>query len=213
MLLPLGGATVVDRTLDAIEAVPEVFAVVLARRRTTPGSVSAAIRQRPAHKERYFGAAGATRPEALALALEVAPSSARVLVHDANRPLLNPAALSAMVAESAGQPAGVAAVAVKSTYKEIVSGRVRRTVEREELFDVRAPWVFERSGLERALALRARDAANITELTLCQKARIPIRLLRDDYFNVPVMNAADVEFAELALALPSSGASSATTGP
>jgi len=212
LLLPLGGATVVDRTLDAIEAVPEVSAVVLARRRTTPGSVSAAIRRRPAQKERFFGAAGATRPEALALALEVAPPSARILVHDANRPLVGSAALSAVLAESAG-PAGAAAAAAKSTYKEIVNGRVRRTIERDQLFEVRSPWVFERSTLEHALALAARDPANVTELTLCQKARIPIRLLRDDYFNVPVMNAADVEFAELALALPSSGASFVTMGP
>ncbi len=211
LLLPLGGATVVDRTLDAIEAVPEVAAVVLARRRTTPGSVSAAIRRRPAHKERFFGAAGATRPEALALALEVAPPSARVLVHDANRPLVGSAALSAMLAESAGKPAGAAAAAGKSTYKEIVNGRVRRTIERDQLFEVRSPWVFERSTLERALAFAARDSANVTELTVCQKARIPILLLRDDYFNLPVTDATDLEFAELALARHPPGAPSATT--
>jgi 2-C-methyl-D-erythritol 4-phosphate cytidylyltransferase len=191
--------------------VPEVLAVVLARRRTTPGSVSAAIRRRPAHKERFFGAAGGTRPEALALALEVAPPSARVLVHDDTRPLVDSAALSAMLAESARKPAGAAAAAAKSTYKEIVNGRVRRTIEREQLFDVRSPWVFERSALEGALALAARDPADITELAVCQKARIPVLLLRDDYFNVPVTDATDIEFADLLLARHSPGAPSATT--
>lgn len=201
LMAPIGGSTVIDRTIDAVEAVPEISAIVLARRRTTPGVVSAAIRRRPVRKERVFGAAGATRLEALALALEVAPASVRLLVHDANRPLVSTAALSTMLRESEGDAAAVAAVPGKSTYKEVVKGRIRRTLPRDQLFVVQGPWFFRRSTLEGALAGPQRQRwLELDELDLCREAGIPVRLVRSDYLNVAVATSTDLEFGELALA-------------
>lgn len=196
--LELGGAPAVDRTIDVLESAPEIAAVVVARRRTTPGSLSAIIRRRQAHTPRLFGAAGATRVEGLALAMEVAPPSARILVHDANRPLLTAGAVSAALAAARDLPAAVAAQPVTNTYKEVAKERVRRTVPRDQLFQVHGPWIFDRPALERALeGAKRRGYADPDELVLCQKARLAVRLIEADFSSVAILGPADVEFAGL----------------
>jgi len=196
LLLPLGSSTAIDLAAAAVAGVPEVKAVVLARRRTTPGSLSAAVRKRPQDRPRFFGAAGSTHLEALALALEVAPPSERVLVHEARRALLPSSALSAALAESAGAAAAVGGEPVTNTYKEVGGGRVRRTVAREQLVQLRGPWLFERRALSRALdGARRRGWSDGTEVAMCQNAGIPVRLLTVNALSIPITSPADVEFA------------------
>ncbi len=203
LLSPIGDRMPIERVIDALEGVPEVSAVVVARRRTTPGSLSAAIRHLPARKTRLFAAAGGSRLEGIALALEIAPPAGRVLVHDANRALVSSSALASMLAESLGHRAAAAAVPVKNTYKEILNGRVRRTLPREELFQLQGTWIFDRSALEQALAeARRRRFTDPDERALCQRSRISIRLVEGSYPNVPIGAPEDLEFAQLVLTRP-----------
>ncbi len=133
--------------------------------------------------------------------MEVAPPSRRVLVYDANRPLLKAGAVSAALGATRDWPVAVVAQAVSDTYKEIAKERVRRTVPRDQLLQLLGPWIFERTALEQALdGSRRRGFADQDELVLCQKAGLAVRLLEGDFRSVTITGPADVDYAGRALA-------------
>jgi 2-C-methyl-D-erythritol 4-phosphate cytidylyltransferase len=67
---------------------------------------------------------------------------------------------------------------MSDTVKEVVEGRVRRTVPRETLVEVTGPWVFDRGALADALArLAGRETELSDMIALCQAAHVRIRVL------------------------------------
>lgn len=86
--------------------------------------------------------------------------------------------IPALVLAAGDAPAGVPAIAVSDTIKEARDGVVVRTVPRETLAELRAPWIFRRDVLEGAIA-RAREHGwrCAGALDLCRSAGIPVRIL------------------------------------
>jgi hypothetical protein len=73
---------------------------------------------------------------------------------------------------------GVFTLSMSDTVKEVVNGRVRRTVPRESLVQVTGPWVFDREALVDALSSVAGQETQITDvIELCESARLRVRAL------------------------------------
>jgi 2-C-methyl-D-erythritol 4-phosphate cytidylyltransferase len=67
---------------------------------------------------------------------------------------------------------------MSDTVKEVVEGRVRRTIPRETVVQVIGPWVFDRAALADALTRLAGGETEITDMIgLCQAARVRVRVL------------------------------------
>jgi 2-C-methyl-D-erythritol 4-phosphate cytidylyltransferase len=175
LLLTIQGRSVLDWTLDAMRRVPEICDVVIAQ----PAS---------------------NRLSTLRQALDAAPASERVLFHEPNRPLTSAAGLRSFLHDASTHQAAAMVVPVKSTYKEVVDGRVRSTMPRHQLFQLQHVLVVDRGPFEEALgsAIR-RGGVEGDEFALCQRAGIPIQLIPGSFFNFPIAARADAEFAEMAL--------------
>jgi 2-C-methyl-D-erythritol 4-phosphate cytidylyltransferase len=64
------------------------------------------------------------------------------------------------------------------TVKEVVGGRVRRTVPRETLVQVVGPWVFDRAALVDALTRVIGKEAQIADMIeFCEAAQLRVRVL------------------------------------
>ncbi len=73
---------------------------------------------------------------------------------------------------------GVVAIPMSDTVKEVVDGRVRRTVPRETLIQVIGPWVFDREALVDAMTRVAGAETSITDMIgLCEAAHVRVRVL------------------------------------
>ena len=73
---------------------------------------------------------------------------------------------------------GVFTVPMSDTVKEVVDGKVRRTVPRETLVQVTGPWVFDRESLVEALSRIGGSEARITDMIgLCDVAQLRVRAL------------------------------------
>ena len=73
---------------------------------------------------------------------------------------------------------GVVTLPISDTVKEVVNGRVRRTVPRETLVQVTGPWVFDREALVEALGRVAGSEARISDMIgLCDVAQMRVRAL------------------------------------
>jgi 2-C-methyl-D-erythritol 4-phosphate cytidylyltransferase len=107
-------------------------------------------------------------------ALRDTPNVRRVAVHTDHVSAKHPHLLGE---ESVGE-VGVVVVPVTDTVKEVVDGRVRRTVPRDTLVQVVGPWVFRRESLADALTrVVGREAQIAGMIEFCEAAGVRVRVL------------------------------------
>jgi 2-C-methyl-D-erythritol 4-phosphate cytidylyltransferase len=159
-LVELAGRPMLDWSLQALAASPEIEQVVVA--------LPAGAGLPEVSGERVIGVeGGATRSESVRCALEIAQEGDPVLVHDAARPLLTPAIVRQVLAALAADvdaDAAIAAAPVTDTIKRVGDhGGVLETLDRSSLWAVQTPQVFRREALERVLAQPAEVLGEATD--------------------------------------------------
>lgn len=198
--LTIAGRSVLEGTVRALRAVPEIGPIVLALD-GVDGACLAAIEKLGIVDVRVSASApSGSRWLAISSALTVAGEGNSVLIQNADRPLISPTAVGQLLAASRHAPSVVTAVPVHSSIKRVVEGRVVATVPRAALHAAQSPWLFERRVLEDALRLAIAGGWSPTdELELVRRANIPVRLVEGDPYNVPIASHADARFAEMAV--------------
>ena len=187
-----GGRPMLEWSIDALKAVPEIGHVVVA----LPAGVEA-----PAGTSGVPG--GEERSHSVRAALHHTLAGDPVLVHDAARPLLTPEIVRACLAGlDADADAAIAAARVPDTIKESADGTtVTRTLDRSRLWAVQTPQVFRRDVLERALA-QPHDvvAAATDDASLVETMGGTVRLVECPRENLKVTTPDDLRVAEALLA-------------
>lgn len=147
-------------------------------------------------------AGGPSRSHSVRNALRAAGAAERVLVHDAARPLAEPALFARVLAALDDADAAVAAARVTDTIKQAgPDARVLRTLDRGALWAVQTPQGFRRAALE--AALDADDevlAAATDDASLIERAGGVVRVVEAPRENLKVTTPLDLRVAELLLA-------------
>jgi 2-C-methyl-D-erythritol 4-phosphate cytidylyltransferase len=144
---------------------------------------------------------GATRSESVRNALDAAPASEAVVVHDAARPLATPELFERCLAGLAHADGAIAAARVTDTIKE--SGpdrRVERTLDRSRLWAIQTPQAFRRAALERALDVPADVLAQATDdAWLVERDGGTVAIVEAPASNFKVTTPHDLLMADLIL--------------
>lgn len=157
----LHGASLLDRSILAMDAHPAIACIVVA----APPAAVAQVRSDlpPCRAQVTVVAGGTSRQASVAAALAATPTDCPiVLVHDAARPLV-PLGLVDRVIDAvvAGAAAVVPAVPVTDTIKQVDDqGVVVRTLPREQLRAVQTPQGFRREVLVAAHAAAGAEATD-----------------------------------------------------
>ena len=200
-LVQLAGRPLLQWSIDAIAAVPEVRRIVVALPQGTcapPGVTGVA--------------GGGVRSDSVRRALAACAEGDPVLVHDAARPLVTAELAASVLAALAGDQtadAAVAAVPVSDTVKS-------RTLDRRWLWAVQTPQVFRRPALERALDVPAEVLAQATDdAWLIERAGGKVIVVPAAAENIKVTTPLDLQLAELLLdgRRQSGGAAAAAANP
>lgn len=160
-LVPLHGRPLLNWAVDAFAGHPAIDSVVV----VAPADAVAAV-QAGIGKLASVVAGGASRQRSVDLGLAALhPDVELVLVHDAARPLVDPAVISAVVAGlRSGEQAVIPVLPVADTIKRVDSaGLVLSTLDRTELRAVQTPQGFSRTVL--LAAHRAAEQRSLTEVT------------------------------------------------
>ena len=192
--LELAGDCMLHRTLDALLAEPRLSAIVVV--------VSPADARRPPvgrfdARVRFAAVGGATRADSVAAGLGqlAADDHDWVLVHDAARPGLSPAALARLIdAVGDDRVGGLLALPVADTVKRAdASGRVLATVDRDGLWAAQTPQMFRAGVLREALS---GDRRGITdEASAVERLGLQPLLVRGEPGNLKVTLAEDLQLA------------------
>lgn len=203
--LALGGRTLLERTLETLLGVPELAGVVVALAADDTSWVTLDVAGDP-RVHRVIGAG--TRAGSVAAALthlrELATDDARVLVHDAARPLVSLADIARLVdcIDNGGATGGLLAVPVHDTLKRAGDDhRVKATVPRERLWRAQTPQLFRLGALADALADAGRRGLEITdEASAMELAGHEPQLVEALDPNPKITRVGDLDIAEALLA-------------
>ncbi|WP_017613619.1 IspD/TarI family cytidylyltransferase [Nocardiopsis salina] len=210
-LLPLEGRTIIEHSVAAFEACPDVDEIVVLMVDSHVGRVEDLVAEAGFTKVSRVLPGGATRTETSNAALEAmsgASDEDLALLHDAARPLVRPATVSACV-EALGQ-AGAVGVAVPAgdTVVRVTPGRtggeaITDVPPRAELRRMQTPQGFRLGVARRAYGLAMADpglvATDDCGVVLRYLPEEEVRIVPGDESNIKVTNPGDVEVAETLL--------------
>ncbi len=199
----LGGETVVQRSIRAFAECPLVSEIVL-----VAGKNRAFLEQQAAAcaKPVQVVQGGATRAESAKNGV-LAAHGELVAVHDAARPFVSQAVITAALEAAAACGAAAPAVPVKDTVKRAVRGdgktvpehcMVTDTPDRSTLYAVQTPQCFDHAAYLAALdELDAEKARLVTDdCSLFELTGRPVQLTQGDYANLKITTREDLPRAE-----------------
>ena len=116
-----------------------------------------------------------------------------VMVHDGVRPLVTVAMINRSIQLCQRHKAVIVAVPVKPTIKSVntKSLTVKKTLPREELWEVQTPQTFDKDLLKKAHAQSQKDSTD--DALLVERLGKKIKVLPGDYQNIKVTTKEDLE--------------------
>lgn len=207
LFAPLGGRPLLEHSLVALAAAPEVDRIVLVVAAANEPEAAGLRMDRvvavvPGGSHRGASVeAGFRALEVLWAADAPAPSDRVVLVHDGARPFVTPVLVSAVATAAAVHGAAIPVVPVTDTLKRVVDGLVGMTVDRSGVVSAQTPQGVRASLLRRAFeAFPASGARRFTdEASLLDACTIPVHPIPGDPMNLKVTTPADLRHAEALL--------------
>lgn len=198
ILAPLAGEPVIIHTLRAMEQAPSVAEVVLVTRGERLVELAQLCRQFGLSKVGKIVRGGSTRTESVYLgAMETDRSAAVIAVQDGARPLVSPALIEKTIAQAKKSGAAAPAIPLKDTVKIARDGVVEQTPDRESLYAVQTPQVFEASLLKAALKQAMEDGAAVTDdCSAVERLGMKVVLVAGEERNIKLTTPVDLMLAE-----------------
>jgi 2-C-methyl-D-erythritol 4-phosphate cytidylyltransferase len=197
VFLPLAGKPILLHTLDAFERCRFVETVVVVAAAPEVVRVEQLVRDARLAKVASVVAGGAERQDSVEAGLVALPTEG-VLVHDAARPLVQPAQIEAVCRAAETHGAAALAVPVKDTIKVAQDGMIVSTPDRSSLLAVQTPQAFGRLALLEAhrLAKEAGVAAT-DDAMLFERLGRKVAAVPGHDSNLKITTPEDLLFAEL----------------
>ncbi len=185
------GRTVLETSCAALAAHPAVRQVVLVAGANRPECERIAA---ACPKPCCVVDGGETRADSVRNGLAAA-EGALVAIHDAARPFVSRAVITAALEAAARTGAAAPAVPVKDTIKVAQGGRVVSTPDRAMLYAVQTPQCFSREKYRQALAcVTGEQARQVTDdCSLFELAGMPVELTAGDYGNYKITTPDDLK--------------------
>jgi 2-C-methyl-D-erythritol 4-phosphate cytidylyltransferase len=198
-LLRIGGKPVIAFSLEVLSSVRNISEIVVVANDSNLRAVSRI--SSGYRKVACVVTGGARRQDSVEAGLRrVSAGSRLVLVHDSARPFITVPMVKSVIALAASTGAAIAGVPVKATIKEAVAAvrgkvRVRRTYDRDKLWEVQTPQVFRKDWLEKAYARHGR--CDFTDdAGLIEASGKKVYLARGSYYNIKITTQEDLVLAE-----------------
>jgi 2-C-methyl-D-erythritol 4-phosphate cytidylyltransferase len=202
LLAPIAGKPVIAHTVRAFERAKSVDEIIIVARPDRRNEIEAAVSNKKFTKVRSVIPGGKRRQDSVRAGLNAMQSAARyVAVHDAARPLITPEQIERVFEECSTSDAASLAEPVNDTLKRadrdlLVTG----SVDREQLYAMQTPQIFERQLLEEAYrAVCAEDVSVTDEVSAVERLGRTVALVLNDDFNFKITYRRDLPLAEVVL--------------
>ena len=202
ILATLGDWPVLMHTLKALECSALIDEIVVVTRSDLMVTVGQLCKDYALSKVSKIIVGGDSRTKSvLAGILEVSKQTGLIAIHDGARPLVTEALIDEVILQAARCSAAAPAVAVKDTIKRASRGMVEATLDRDSLFAVQTPQVFDADLILAALKKAEDDGAVITDdCAAVERIGMSVALTSGSYENIKITTPTDLLVAEAILA-------------
>jgi 2-C-methyl-D-erythritol 4-phosphate cytidylyltransferase len=206
--LSLNGSPILLHSLRAFLAVPEVSTIYVAVRESEKPRIADLIAEYDLGARVTVVTGGDARQASVANALAALPSTSDsdiVLVHDAVRPLIDPATITRTIQAIEKHGAAIVGTPAIDTIKQVErtsdGALITSTIPRELIVHAQTPQGAKVPLMRRAFAEAAADEfIGTDESSLLERAGIPVFVVPGSARNFKVTQPGDLEIAEFYLA-------------
>lgn len=200
--LALDGTPVLIHTLRAFASVPAVSSMVLAVRQNEMARVEQQVAEFGLTDKVRVVAGGDSRQASVACALaaiDCAPDDI-ILVHDAVRPLIEPAVIARTIEAVERTGAAIVGLPAVDTIKQVErtadGALIMATIPREYIVQAQTPQGFRAALLRRAFAEAEADGfIGTDEASLVERAGAPVVVVPGSSSNMKITQPGDLELA------------------
>jgi 2-C-methyl-D-erythritol 4-phosphate cytidylyltransferase/2-C-methyl-D-erythritol 2,4-cyclodiphosphate synthase len=198
-LLSLHGRPVLERSVTAFLAHPEIAEVVVALPADLAADVPAYLTGTSKPLRVVIG--GGRRQDSVYNAFQAIDARADVVVvHDGARPFASADLISRTIAAAAASGAALAALVARDTVKRITNPAavpfVIETLLRESIVLAQTPQAFRTDVLRAALAAGEPTVDATDEAALAERAGYPVRIVEGEATNIKLTTPDDLPIAE-----------------
>ena len=200
--LEIAGAPILAHTMQRFIECDDIGALAIAlpadklneyRNRSQPGDI---------RKPVFYVSGGAERSDSILNALNAVAhlNPDIVAVHDAVRPFVTPAQISAVIAKAQEVGAAILALPATDTIKEVENGLIQRTIDRRRVWRAQTPQAFRydllmRANLE-AKAANLPSALTTDDALLVERLGMPVAVVEGSPNNIKITTPEDLVLAE-----------------
>ena len=198
----IAGKPVIAHTISAFQRANSVNEIIVVAREGRRDEIKTIVRDRRSEKVRSIVPGGKHRQDSVRAGLDQLDSATRwVAVHDAARPLITPEQIERVFQQCANHGAAALAEPINDTLKRADSDLlVSGSVDRDQLYAMQTPQIFERQLLEDAY--RAVCAENIfvtDEVSAVERMGRKVVLVVNGDFNFKITYPRDLPLADFVL--------------
>lgn len=197
-LLRIEGIPAIAYTLKAYESAAMIDEIILVTRGQDILPISEIVKEYGFDKVKKILVGGATRIESVQSGVsELNEKAQYVAVADGARPFTKPEKIDLAVRAAHTCGAAALGVPVKDTIKSVDSdGNIVKTVNREGLYQVQTPQVFELSKFRASLALCVSSGKALTDdCQVFELSGYPVKIVLGDYDNIKITYPEDLLIA------------------
>ena len=195
MLLELGDRPVLVRTLEALEQCGLIQEIVVVTREDLVVPVSRLCHDCRLEKVTQVVVGGDSRTASVLSGVRAANTEAELIaVHDGARPFVTQEVLTNVIQKAAQVGAAAPAVPVTDTIKRALGGVVEETLDRETLFAVQTPQVFQAQLFRAALEKAVEEKLILTDdCAAVERLGMKVTLIQGDRTNLKLTTPADID--------------------
>jgi 2-C-methyl-D-erythritol 4-phosphate cytidylyltransferase len=199
--LKLEGIPILIHTLRKFAACPEVTEIFIAAPLGDQSEIETMLATESLGGKVTIVKGGTRRQDSVENCLRsVSPETDLVAVHDAVRPFVSPALISAVIKEASQTGASILGILTVDTVKQVERNRILGTIPRERVVLAQTPQVFRYGILKQAFEkARADDFHGTDEASLVEHLGIEITVVKGSDSNIKITTPADLELARFYL--------------
>ncbi|MGE5292810.1 MAG: 2-C-methyl-D-erythritol 4-phosphate cytidylyltransferase, partial [Micromonosporaceae bacterium] len=203
-LLMLDGRTVIERSVAAFSAAPQVDEIIVVMAPGYAGDVADMLKRAGHTKVSHVIEGGVLRSDSAARAIAaVGSDECNLLLHDAARPLVSQQIIEGCVAALRTYQAACVTVPSSDTIVVVEDGVITQMPRRERLHRCQTPQAFRLSVIRRAYELAAADpefsATDDCGVVLRYLPEVPIAIVAGSERNIKITYPHDIAVAEALL--------------
>lgn len=198
----IAGKPVIVHAIGAFENSKSVSDIVVIAREDRHGEIKKLLCDQNWKKVRAIESGGEHRQDSVRAGLSRLGENVQyVAVHDAARPLVTPEVIERVFQQSRTHGAAALADPITDTLKRAnVDLGVSGAVDRDRLYAVQTPQIFERKLLEQAYRAVTEKKLSVTdEVSALELIGAKVMLVPNDDFNFKITYPRDLKLAEMVL--------------